>query len=375
MFCRRNCIYLFFFLFCTPNALFKPSYAADRIQLVAGGTENVVNIAATEAMLFEPFGTAFDADHRLWIVEMASGNRLLRVDDDGLLSHVAGRKELGFHGDGGPAIDAQFNGPHNLSISLDGRILIADTWNGRIRQVDPKTKRVHSLSGFEVPIDRAKAFGPYCISMDFTGSQLYIADLHQIHKLDLKTGATIIVAGNGEKGIPTDGAIAVDAPLVDPRAVASDRLGNIYILERGGNSLRVVKADGTVQTIVNASGRKGTETSLCEPAITAMMNGPKHLCIDPKNRVVIADAENHLVRVYDPSDGTLCRVAGTGVSGREGVGGIAQACQLARPHGVTIHPKSGELYITDSYNNRILKISTSNQKMIWSPKETKRDEQ
>ncbi len=361
MFRRRNCLYLFFFYFCSIHAILKPSYAADRIQLVAGGTKDAVNIPATEALLLEPFGTAFDADHRLWIVEMASGNRLLRVEDTGVLSHVAGRKELGFHGDGGPAIDAQFNGPHNLSISFDGRILIADTWNGRIRQVDPTTNRVRSLNGFEVPIDKAKGFGPYCIATDFTGSQLYIADLHRIHKLDLRTGTSIVVAGNGEKGIPNDGAMAVNAPLVDPRAVASDRLGNVYILERGGNALRVVKADGSVHTIVNASGKKGTETSLREPAITAMMNGPKHLCIDLMNRVVIADAENHLVRLYDPSDGTLSRVAGTGISGREGVGNGAQACQLARPHGVSMHPKSGELYITDSYNNRILKISTRNE--------------
>ena len=88
-----------------------------------------------------------------------------------------------------------------------------------------------------------------------------------------------------------------------------------------------------------------------------MMNGPKHLCIDSMDRVVIADAENHLVRRYDPRDGTLARIAGTGVSGRQGIGGRATECQLARPHGVTIHPTSGELYITDSYNNRILKIT------------------
>ncbi len=335
----------------------EASFGADRILLVAGGQNNAVDIPATEALLMEPFGTAFDATHQLWIVEMASGNRLLKISKTGLLSHVAGRKELGFSGDGGPGLDAQFNGPHNLAIRDDGRVLIADTWNGRIRQVDPKTKLVNSLKGFEVPIDKAKGFGPYCISADSSGTQLYIADLHRIHRLDLETGTSKVVAGNGEKGIPNDGAMAVDSPLVDPRAVASDRLGNVYILERGGNALRVVRPDGTMQTVVNTSGKKGTETSVIEPALDAMMNGPKHLCIDLMNRVIIADAENHLIRRYDPSDGTLCRIAGTGVSGPEGVGGRPLDCQLSRPHGVTVHPQSGEIYITDSYNHRILKIS------------------
>ena len=334
--------------------------SADRIELVAGGQRDSVDIPASEALLKEPFGTAFDASSHLWIVEMASGNRLLKVDDRGNLVHIAGQKAPGFQGDGGPAKDAKFNGPHNLAIRRDGRVLLADTWNGRIRQVDPKTLLVDSLSSFSVAMEKAKSFGPYCITTDFAGSQLFVADLHRIHRIDLESGVASIVAGNGEKGIPKDGAKATEAPLVDPRAVAADRLGNVYILERNGNALRVVRSNGTIETVVNASGKKGTETAQREPAMAAMMNGPKHLCIDPMNRVIIADAENHLVRIYDPTAGTLSRVAGTGVSGKEGIGGLAIDCQLARPHGVTVHPTTGELYITDSYNNRILKIPNKN---------------
>ena len=92
------------------------------------------------------------------------------------------------------------------------------------------------------------------------------------------------------------------------------------------------------------------------PALAASMNGPKHLCIDRDDTVIIADAENNLVRRYVPATGKIERVAGTGKQGSEGVGGSPLACQVARPHGVTIHPLTGELYITDSYNNRVLKI-------------------
>ena len=192
--------------------------------------------------------------------------------------------------------------------------------------------------------------------MSMSGKQLYIADLIRIHRLDLETGKSTVVAGNGTKGIPKNGAIAIDAPLVDPRAVAEDRLGNVYILERNGHALRVVRPNGTIETVVNAAGKKGTETSPQESAAEAMMNGPKHLCVDFDHRVIIADAENHLVRRYNPMNGTLTRIAGTGVAGRDGVGGPPTACQLSRPHGVTIHPKTSELTITDSYNNRILVV-------------------
>lgn len=329
----------------------------DKIVLVVGGLRNSVAIPAVEAKLYEPFGAEFDLKGNLWIIEMASGNRLLKVAPDGLLTHVAGKTEKGFSGDGGSALAAQFNGPHNLAVRPDGRVLIADTWNGRIRQVDPKTNHVESLAGYEIAIDKAKSEGPYCITLDFSGKTLFVADLLRIHAIDLESGKRSIVAGNGEKGIPVDGSVAANAPLVDPRAVAADRLGNVYILERGGHALRVVNAQGKIRTVVNTLGKKGVSEPL-GLAADAKLNGPKHLCIDLQNRVIIADAENNLVVLYSPKEETVRRIAGTGQVGRDGIGGDPLQCQLARPHGVSIHPTTGQLFITDSYNDRILKIET-----------------
>jgi DNA-binding beta-propeller fold protein YncE len=340
--------------FLTANTLTGNSIADEKIVLVAGGLNKSVDVPATDAKLEEPFGLAFDPQKLPWIIEMASGNRLLKIDPQGILSHVAGKTEKGFSGDGGKALEAQFNGPHNLVIRPNGHVLIADTWNGRIRQVDPQSGIVTSVPGYEVPIEKAKNSGPYCVTLDFTGTQLYIADLTRIQRLDLETGVLSLVAGNGKKGVPQNGSIATESPLSDPRAVAPDRLGNVYILERGGNALRVVSGDGTIQTVVGAIKSKETPRDM-------KLNGPKHICVDLMNRVIIADAENHLIRRYDPSDGSLTRIAGTGKMGHEGIGGSPLDCQLARPHGVTVHPETGELYITDSYNNRILKIVSDSQ--------------
>ena len=337
-------------------ALVAPFIAhADQIVLVAGGTQDAVDIPATEARLKEPFGTEFDSGGHMWIVEMVSGNRLLQVDGGGVIQHVAGQPTPGDSGDGGQAIRAQFNGPHNLAILPDGKVLIGDTWNGRVRVVDVKARIVSTLEGWQAPAGKAKGNGPYCITLNFDGTKLYIADLRQVHELDLATHQSKVIAGNGKKGKPEDGALAADAPLVDPRAVAPDRLGNVYILERGGNALRVVDQEGRIRTVVNASGKQGG-TGDGGPALEATMSGPKHLCVDKDNSVLIADAESHLVRRYVPTTGKIERIAGTGKSGSTGVGGDPKQCQLARPHGVTIHPESGHLYITDSYNNRVLKI-------------------
>lgn len=327
---------------------------ADRIVLVAGGMEERVGVAAPQARLYEPFGAEFDGAGNLYIIEMAAGNRLLRVDGRGMLAHVAGSRSAGDGGDGGPALEAKFNGPHNLAVLPDGNVLIGDTWNGRVRHVDMAKGVVHSLPGFGVARDKARASGPYCITLTPDGGTLLVADLRRVHAIDLKTAQSRVLAGNGEKGIPDDGALAIEAPLVDPRAAVQNRKGNLYILERNGHALRVVDRAGKIRTVVNVSGKKGASGDGGD-AREALMNGPKHLCIDLGDNVIIADAENNVVRKYEPATGRIVRVAGTGKKGSAGLGAAPEQCELARPHGVTVH-RDGTLYITDSYNDRILKI-------------------
>ncbi|MEY2879850.1 MAG: hypothetical protein RLZZ15_2230 [Verrucomicrobiota bacterium] len=330
-------------------ALLVPLAAADRIVLVPVGGE-----------LREPFGVDFDRAGNLYVVEMEKGNRLLRADRPGArdggaaLTHVAGQRPLGDSGDGGPALAAQFRGPHNLAVLPDGRIAIADTWNGRIRAVDPVAKTVASLGGYGVPAAEARARGPYCITLTPDGTRLLSADLTRVLSLEIATGKLTTLAGNGKKGVPADGVRATEAPLADPRAAAMDRKGNVYILERNGHALRVVAKDGAIRTVVNSSGKKGADGDGGD-ALAATLNGPKHLCIDRDDSVLIADAENNLIRRYVPATGKILRVAGTGQKGTAGLGGPPEQCELARPHGVTIAP-DGTLYITDSYNDRLLKI-------------------
>lgn len=334
--------------------LTAPSLFADRIVLVAGGTEDRTDLPALQAKLKEPFGVAFDSKDNLLIVEMVSGNRLLKIDGTGRLTHVAGQPGPGDSGDNGPALAAQFNGPHSLVVLPNDDVIIGDTWNGRLRRINAKTGVLTTETGFTTPKEKVRSAGPFCIALNPAGNEVFIADLNRVHALNLATGHIRVVAGNGTKGVPVDGSLALESPLVDPRAAAVDRQGNVYIVERNGHALRVVDRAGRIRTVVNASGRKGGEGD-GGPALAATMSGPKHLCIDAEDNVIIADAENHLVRKYIPATGMIVRVAGTGKPGTDGLGGSPEQCALNRPHGVTV-ARDGTLFITDSYNNRILKI-------------------
>jgi sugar lactone lactonase YvrE len=336
---------------------------ADRLVLVAGGGAQEDGAPAIETKLTAPFGVDFDAAGNLYLVEMADGERVRKMGRDAVLHIIAGTGTKGFAGDGGTGTEAQFNGMHSLAALPNGDLFLADTWNQRIRHLDANSGRVSTFAGTGAKgfsgdggsAKRAQFGGLYCVSLDARRENLYLADLdnRRIRAINLETGLVRTVAGNGERSVPTDGSVATNAPLIDPRAVAVDRDGNIYVLEREGHALRVVTPDGTIRTVVGTGTRGSSGDG--GPARGATMNGPKHLCVDRDGSVLIADTENHVIRRYTPRDGKIMRVAGSGRKGAGGVPGPALEAELNQPHGVAIGPR-GLLYIVDSSNHRVLRL-------------------
>jgi sugar lactone lactonase YvrE len=309
-----------------------------------------------------PFGMDADRNGNLFIVEM-TGNRVRRLDTKGRLSTVAGTGEKGYSGDGGPAAAAQFNGMHNLAVAPNGDIFLADTWNRRVRKIDGTTGIITTIAGTGAkgfsgdggPADRAECGDMYCVTLDVPRNRLLLADLdnRRIRLVTLDDGKIDTLAGNGRRGVPADGSLAKESPLVDPRAVAADAAGNVYILERGGHALRVVDAQGRIRTVAG-TGRKGPAADDVA-ALQTTFDGPKHLCVDGHGDVIIADAENHVIRKLLVREGRVVRLAGTGKQGSQGIGGPPRDAQLDRPHGVFVDPR-GTLYIVDSGNNRVVKM-------------------
>lgn len=343
--------------------LLTASARADRLVRVAGGGERDDHAPGPETKLTAPFGVDFDRAGNLYLVEMQGGERVRKMGADGVLHILAGTGEGGFAGDGGPARTAQFHGMHSLAALPNGDLFLADTWNNRVRRLDAATGLVTTLAGTGAkgfhgdggPARDARFGGIYCVALDSARETLFLADLdnRRIRAVDLRNGRVRTVAGNGEKGIPRNGATATAAPLVDPRAVAVDRDGNLYVLEREGHALRVVGGDGLIRTVAG-TGSKGN-TGDDGPGTEATLSGPKHLSVDRDGSVLIADTDNHVVRRYTPRDGRIRRVAGCGRKGAAGVPGPALEAELDQPHGVAVGP-GGRLYIVDSGNHRVLRL-------------------
>jgi len=187
---------------------------------------------------------------------------------------------------------------------------IADTMNQRVRKVDWATGIITTIAGNGTegfsgdggPALQARFHGVYSIAVNANETAVYVADLEnrRIRRINLKSDIITTVAGNGTRGVPEDGAVATQSPLIDPRAVAVDDRENVYILERGGNALRVVGRDGKIKTLIGPN------------TVTAPLNGPKDLCVDRYGAIIIADAENNLVRRFDlkrPSANELSEMA------------------------------------------------------------------
>ena len=343
---------------CVAQTLF-----AESAVVVAGGGTTEKDAPATECRLHQPFGVEFGPRGAMFIVEMTKGNRVLKVDRAGLLTVFAGDGAPRFAGDGGPAAAASFHGLHNLAIAPGGDIYLADASNHRVRKIDGQTGLVSTFAGTGTKgfggdggsAEHAQFGSVINVALDPRADHLYVADIdnRRVRRIHLSSKRVETVAGNGSKGVPADGAMAREAPLIDPRAVAATADGGFYILERSGHALRHVDRSGRIRTVAG-NGEPGA-TGDDGDALQAKLRGPKHLCLDARGDVLIADTDNHVIRKLLVREGKMVRVAGTGKKGAGGAGGPPLEIELNEPHGVTVH-RDGSLYIADSSNDRVLKI-------------------
>ncbi len=175
-------------------------------------------------------------------------------------------------------------------------------------------------------------------------------------KADRKAGKVLIstVAGNGLQNYKGDGGAAVAASLSNPRAIAVDTTGNIYISDSTNNRVRKVDALTGVITTVAGNGTRDFSGD-GGPAIKASLAFPMGLTVDQEGNLFIADARNHRIRRVDAQTGIITTVAGQGIRGLGGDNGPALSALMSYPTSVTLD-KEGNLYIADSENGGIRRV-------------------
>ncbi len=311
------------------------------------------------AQINDPYGVVRGPDGALWFCEHA-GHTIRRIAADGTITTIAGTGKKGYDGDGGPASQASFNLPHELRFDAAGNLFIADTGNNAIRRIDAKTRIITTIaggpqkrgySGDGGPASDATFKGPHSIQFSPDGS-LYVCDVgnHVIRHINLTTGIVATLAGTGQPGPTPDGSPISGTPFNNPRSLDVDALGNLWLVTREGNQVFQLDLRASRIRLIAGTGKPGF-TGNGGPALAATLSGPKGIALDQAGNAWLADTESHTIRRIDAKTGHIDVIAGTGAKG-DGPESNPTACALNRPHGVFVDT-DGSVYIGDSEAHRL----------------------
>ncbi|MGH7902822.1 MAG: Ig-like domain repeat protein [Candidatus Dormibacteraceae bacterium] len=384
------------------------TYAGDGSQSYTSGA------VATATGLNTPAGIAVDAAGDIFIagygddvvseIPASSGQSFGRYLTAGDVYTIAGTKGVAGHaGDGGPGTAATLNQPQGVAADAGGNLYIADTANDCVRRVAAASGDIATVAGQcgvapgslgdAGPATAATLGLPSGVALDGAGNlfitgngsdrvrEVAAAAGHLLGQpsASMTPGDIYTIAGGGTS--TADGVAATTAALYDPSGLALDPAGNLFIADEDNKVVREVAAAGgdvfgqtspmSAGDIYTVAGTIGTPgyTGDGGPASRATLENPLAIAFDAGGNLLVSDSGNNLVREVSKASGTISLVAGqvicppgpapaacTGNNAYSGDGGPAAQAALNQPYGIVFDARTGDVFISDSYNNRIREV-------------------
>ena len=232
-----------------PRPPLQANWSAVVGTLAGNGQSGIDDGDAAHARFSDPFGVAVTSDGIVFVADAGDAQRIRRVDVDGTVGSVAG-STAGFADGVGAA--AKFDTPSGVTLGPDGALYVADTGNNAIRRVTVagvvSTVAGGGASGYQdgLVLD-ARFNGPVGVAVD-SDRRIIVADTYndRIRAID-RNGSVTTIAGSGQRGLQ-DGPGA-EAQFDTPCGVAIDRAGNIFVADSGNGVIRMIDSAGLVSTV------------------------------------------------------------------------------------------------------------------------------
>ena len=320
-----------------------------------GGLGNVDGVGANARFNF-PFGIAVDSTGNVFVADRV--NQLIRkINPAGVVTTLAGVR--GIYGAlDGPGDTATFNAPTSVAVDALGNVFVADGLNDTIRKITA-SGIVSTFAGIpghasfnDGPGAAALFNDPMGVAADAQGN-VYVADAgNAAIRMITSAGVVSTYAGMPGNHGDSDGTGAA-ARFFFPDSVASDRQGNLYVVDSELHNLRKIAPGAVVTTLAGGDGVPGSMDGV---GAVARFNNPAGVTADPIGNAYVADFSNNTIR-QSTSAGVVTTLAGT--AGMRGTAdGNGAAARFNAP-GAVAADSTGNIYVGDTYNHTIRKISAS----------------
>ena len=334
----------------TSTEKFRYLYTATS-SYFTGGTQGYSDGPAKSVKFEGPYNITYDSKGIIHVVDL--GNCAIRkVESDGTTSTVAGAPQAGFAD--GRGNQARMHFPIGMDVGPDGIIYVADSYNHAIRKIaidgslttiSGNPDRPGQLDG---NIKDAQFKTPYGVRMDKNGI-LWVCDSENALIRKISADGQVTTFAGSKEGF-ANGKLR-DAKFYYPVYLTFDEAGNVFVADKHNHCIRKISTDGMVTTFAGKPGQKGWADG---QSTEAAFNQPSNVQIDKLGNLYVTDLYNHCIRLVYP-DGAVTTLAGQPtVNGYlEGKGDQAK---FYHPQGSALD-KNGDLYVTDSYNSVIRKLT------------------
>ena len=335
--------------------------APSTLALLAGSVGGAGNLdgTGTAARFDLPYGTAVDAAGNVYVADR-NNNTIRKITPAGVVSTFAGHSGSTGAADG-PGNLAYFNSPAGLAIDATGNLYVADTFNYTIRKISPAgvVSTLAGTAGSNGAADgsgaAAQFFLPQSLAVDGSGN-VYVADTgsNTIRKITPAGMVTTLAGTAGNAGSANGTGAAARFSL--PAGIASDAAGNVYVADSYNQTIRKITAAGVVTTFAGSAGNSGSADGV---GAAARFNYPFGVAVDAAGNVYVNDTFNYAIRKIT-SGGVVTTITGQPGFGPGAIDGSLATARFHLAYGqLAVDASGANLYLADTLNQTIRKITTT----------------